>query len=284
MAEEITTCPIWGIQTIRLKEPTTPDTKSLRRNRTLTARSAGIKSRVICLLFLEELLSDKEKARLTTWIVDQWLRGNRQPTITADVLFSVTRKPLSVPKRADRLLKYIAAASSIRKVGVDVQIPQTDYGPFAWSECVEESEIDYFLDYLVQKGWLASNEYGLARLSCKVTVDGHSRVEQLDIEETISPSAQAFVAMWFYDSTFAAYSDGIEPAIREAGYKSLRIDQKDHLNKIDDEIIAEIRRSRFVVADFTQGQDGARGGVYIMKPGLPRDLTYRLSLAVTSIL
>jgi hypothetical protein len=29
-----------------------------------------------------------------------------------------------------------------------------------------------------------------------------------------------------------------------------------------DEIIAEIRRSRFLVADFTQGKDGARGGVY----------------------
>ena len=38
--------------------------------------------------------------------------------------------------------------------------------------------------------------------------------------------------------------------------------QKEHVNKIDDEIIAEIRRSRFLVADFTQGQDGARGGVY----------------------
>ena len=31
----------------------------------------------------------------------------------------------------------------------------------------------------------------------------------------------------------------------------VRIDQKERLNKIDDEIIAEIRRSRFLVADFT---------------------------------
>ncbi|HZU50969.1 MAG TPA: hypothetical protein VE968_03750 [Sphingomicrobium sp.] len=55
---------------------------------------------------------------------------------------------------------------------------------------------------------------------------------------------------------------GIEPAIREAGYEPLRIDRKEHLNKIDDEIIAEIRRSRFLVADFTHGDTGARGGVY----------------------
>ena len=42
----------------------------------------------------------------------------------------------------------------------------------------------------------------------------------------------------------------------------MRIDRKQDVIKIDDEIIAEIRRSRFLVADFTHGKDGARGGVY----------------------
>src|SRR5271165_6192652 len=37
-----------------------------------------------------------------------------------------------------------------------------------------------------------------------------------------------------------------------------RIDRKEHDGKIDDQIIAEIRRSAFVVADFS----GHRGGVY----------------------
>ena len=49
---------------------------------------------------------------------------------------------------------------------------------------------------------------------------------------------------------------------KDLGYEPLRIDRKEHINKIDDEIIAEIRRSRFLVADFTQGESGARGGVY----------------------
>ena len=68
--------------------------------------------------------------------------------------------------------------------------------------------------------------------------------------------------MWFDESMMAVYQEGIEPAIRAAGYRPLRIDQKEHINRIDDEIIAEIRRSRFLVADFTQGGEGARGGVY----------------------
>ena len=92
-----------------------------------------------------------------------------------------------------------------------------------------------------------------------VSVEGHSQIE---LQGTNTDSSQAFVAMWFHDSTNDAYEKGIEPAIKEAGYKPLRVDRKEHVNKIDDEIIAELRRSRFLVADFTHGKDGARGGVY----------------------
>ena len=69
--------------------------------------------------------------------------------------------------------------------------------------------------------------------------------------------------MWFHETMDEVYDKGIKPGIEAAGYKPLKIDQEEHTNKkIDDEIIAGIRRSRFLVADFTQGQDGARGGVY----------------------
>ncbi len=68
--------------------------------------------------------------------------------------------------------------------------------------------------------------------------------------------------MWFYDVTHAAYNDGIEHAIRDSGYRALRIDKKEHNNKIDDEIIAEIRRAKFLVADFTCENEKVRGGVY----------------------
>src|SRR5207248_9602760 len=51
---------------------------------------------------------------------------------------------------------------------------------------------------------------------------------------------------------------GLYHGIREAGYKPFRVDRHDHVNRIDDEIIAQIRRSRFLVADFT----GQKQGVY----------------------
>ena len=68
--------------------------------------------------------------------------------------------------------------------------------------------------------------------------------------------------MWFDDSVVKAYDEGIAPAIEECGYEPKRIDRDPTVDKIDDAIISEIRRSRFLVADFTHGEKGARGGVY----------------------
>ena len=60
------------------------------------------------------------------------------------------------------------------------------------------------------------------------------------------------------ESPEALWNNGIESGILAAGYKPVRIDRVEHNNRIDDEIIAGIRRSKFLVADFT----GQRGGVY----------------------
>ena len=68
--------------------------------------------------------------------------------------------------------------------------------------------------------------------------------------------------MWFHESTNDALHHGIEPGISDAGYSPFRIDQKPDLVKIDDEIISAIRESKFLVADFTQHEREARGGVY----------------------
>ena len=61
-----------------------------------------------------------------------------------------------------------------------------------------------------------------------------------------------------WDTSDPIYKNIMSKAICEAGYKPLKIDNKLHNNKICDEIIAEIRKSKFLVADLT----GHRGGVY----------------------
>ena len=90
----------------------------------------------------------------------------------------------------------------------------------------------------------------------KIAPNGWAHLEKL---KEINPgSNQCFVALWFDENMNQIYNEALAKAILEAGYKPHRVDQREYNDKIDDEIIAQIRRSRFIVADFT----GQRGGVY----------------------
>lgn len=89
-----------------------------------------------------------------------------------------------------------------------------------------------------------------------VTVSGIQRAESLDREGLHND--QVFVAMWFSDYMLDVFNDYISKGIEDAGYKPLIIPMKEHNDNITDQIIAEIRKSKFVVADFS----GNRGGVY----------------------
>lgn len=80
------------------------------------------------------------------------------------------------------------------------------------------------------------------------------RLKQL--ESSGRSSDRAFVAMSFDPKRHDVYVKVIEPAILAAGYRSVRVDKETNGDKIDDSIIAEIRRSRFVVADFTDQKTG----------------------------
>jgi nucleoside 2-deoxyribosyltransferase len=78
------------------------------------------------------------------------------------------------------------------------------------------------------------------------------------LERSTVDSWQAFVAMHFTSELAPAFDEGIKPALIETGYAPMRVDRAQHNQKIDDYIVAELRRSGLVVADFT----GHRGGVY----------------------
>ncbi len=202
-------------------------------------------------------VDDAVKARLTTMLIDQREQGVNWPKVTLDLIERAKRKPpLPAHERADRLLKFLD--KSIDSVAENFIIRPETHEAYAWSESLKWMEISYFLNYLDEMGWIQAEQSHIT-YDVMITVSGYRRIEE---QKKNVDSSQAFVAMWFHDNTNAAYEIGIKPAIEGAGFKPLRIDQKPDVNKIDDDIIAEIRRSRFLVADFTHGRGGARGGVY----------------------
>ena len=90
----------------------------------------------------------------------------------------------------------------------------------------------------------------------RLNPEGWEKVDELSKSDP--SSNQAFVAMWFNDDMRPAWVDGFVPALRATGFSPVRIDLVEHNDRIDDRIIAEIRNSALMVADFT----GDRGGVY----------------------
>lgn len=90
----------------------------------------------------------------------------------------------------------------------------------------------------------------------RLTLEGWKRAGELRASRP--NGKRAFVAMWFNPDLNAAYSDGIEAALRMTGYEPIRIDRTPHNEFIDAKIVAEIRRSSLVIADAT----GVRPSVY----------------------
>lgn len=92
----------------------------------------------------------------------------------------------------------------------------------------------------------------------RIATKGWDRISSIN-KGLVTTRQQAFTAMWFDPSMQTFYDDGIKLAVEADGVtKCIRIDTVEHNNDICDEIIKEIRNSRYVIADFT----GNRGGVY----------------------
>ncbi len=163
-------------------------------------------------------------------------------------MVSVRKDPI---RAIDRILLHLYRKSS----SADSFTPldkNLDY-PVAYAKTADEFK--YLLEKAVGLGYVEERA-GPIPPQFRLSLKGWDKVMKL--QETQSRPDQAFVAMWFSPDMDSASEDGIKPALKDAGYDPLRIDMREHNDKIDDKIIAEIRKSGLLVADFT----GQRGGVY----------------------
>lgn len=214
------------------------------------------------------------KVRLTTWLVEERRSGNQFPRISQDTIEEAEQwRDMAVADRADAILRYLEKRSETLGTGIQfrifnnlyygVQVDDVEMAYFElliYSGCVGPDDLNYLMAYLESRNLIQRSGVNNPEQACTLTVEGYARLAEL--ENSQPDSSRAFVAMWFDDSMSEAWERGIAPAVRDTGYDPVRIDRVEHVNKIDDEIVAEIRRARFVVADFTQDDTGARGGVY----------------------
>lgn len=183
-------------------------------------------------------------------VVVQDMSGQPVPRVTVAEIVK------SFPERlADRIDKALLNLATMSKFAGDkVRLDQKDY-PVFYPDSSELNATFFVMEQLIS-GDLVKGFQGFST-ELIVASKGWNRVAELQRTEK-KDVKQGFVAMWFDKSMDLVWENAIEKAIRDAGFFPRRVDNKEHNNKICDEIIAEIRRSKFVVCDFT----GQRGGVY----------------------
>ena len=275
MADE---CLIWGTPEKHRIDPKDPNTL-------YDSPRAGGK---YCMSHMAHAMisswTDQEKVKLTSWLVEQRRLGYEWPEVDLPDLDDILSHPeSSVQARMDNLLRYfeqknklvgdvvqICVDGRVMKMFLETSMERfldASYEILAWTESCKMTEVVTLLEECQRLEWIECRELekkieGVAYAFREVMLraPGYRRLEEL--EKTNVQSEQAFVAMWFDNTMNDAFKEGIKKGIELAGYRAVRIDGVEHNNKIDDEIIAEIRRSRFLVADFTQEEGNARGGVY----------------------
>lgn len=194
-------------------------------------------------------LAASKRTLLAGWVWEQNHSGYI-PTFTADnVALLTTARPLPFFEKAKRLLVYMAEQTDT--LGKRLDLSDRRLGPML--QTFNYGEVEFVVNFLIEQGWLHKST---GDPHMRVTGDGFLKADEW--RHSTTASIQGFVAMWFDPALEDAWLNGFHRGISDAGYKPLRIDQKEHANKICDEIISEIRRSRFLVADYT----GHRGGVY----------------------
>jgi len=196
-------------------------------------------------------LTSPQRVLVSSWIREQVEMGDNPRMLDDSVERILQLQPPTMKERSERILSYLIRRAPHLNSDFDISDPAL----LAVAYVADTQELMMVLRYLMDKTLIEHPRRG-QESKIRVTPTGHVYAD--DLGSRNRGSQQAFVAMWFNEDMGDAYQVGFEPGISNAGYRAMRIDKHEHANRIDDEIIAQIRRSRFVVADFT----GQRGGVY----------------------
>ena len=206
----------------------------------------------------------RQKANLSGWICEnqkfeivssnlEKLRALRTPTVGEKAEKLLTFLANEFPKPGEKIAtNIIFSVEGLEISSVDqpkVFVESRKLMGVSWSLDLRELEFLIYEYLVAEKNFLNQVEGS----NLKITSKGWSQIDSL---RRGNPQSQiGFIAMWFDKSVDQTHL-AIEAGIRNAGYKSFRVDQKEHNNDITDEIIAGIRGSKFLVADLTKHRNG----------------------------
>jgi len=182
-----------------------------------------------------------------------WIRENQGIEISFEDIENLKNiKTPTVAEKANKLLLYLSKTypKPGQAIPYDINManPREEHLSLlsiTWAQDLNEFAYLFHV-YLLQENLFLIRD---SENNIVISSGGWAYIDSL---RQINPESQlAFVAMWFDDKLKPLWTEAIEPGIEASGYKPLLMSEHHHNNRIDDEIIVMIRRSKFIVADFT---------------------------------
>lgn len=118
--------------------------------------------------------------------------------------------------------------------------------------CINERNFSFIINHLKNRGLLNTKTNDRVRLS----FDGWNEYARL--KRRSSDSRKAFMAMPFGNALIdKVYKKYFKEAVKQTGFELFRVDEKPKAGSIDDRLRVDIRTSRFLIAELTEGNHGA---------------------------
>ena len=172
------------------------------------------------------------------------------PTGAVGIGQAIAAFPKTVSERFDRILLNLERMTS--HLGAGIKIEQ-------WSKPLlmaqNDSEVGFVMSSLTEQGCVAGYN-SIIPCDIRLTAKGLERVASLQRGHFAPLSKQAFVAMSFDKTMNEAWQQGLKLGIEDCGYTAKRVDDIEHNGDICEVMLAEIRKSKFIVADFTDHKHG----------------------------
>ncbi len=203
--------------------------------------------------------------------------------ITDNTTFQTTfvnKEPKTISEKTSLLLQYIARNSN-EKPGTSVLITIDDDYPIVFGK--DKDELYFYINYLDKRGFFDTYNINSttirlqgAKTKYKLSLTFEGWVEIEKLQKPNIESKQVFIAMCFAPELNEIFDQGIEPLGDKddesyTGFNMYRVDKESFNNeKICDKIVAEIKKSRFLIADVTKHRPAVyfEAG-YAMAMGLP---------------
>lgn len=200
-------------------------------------------------------LSAKDRNILSAFVREKFSTGLPPIVGPDDVDLACSFPRPDLFERADRLLTALFRANDLLGSVIDVTKLMPGLLAVTWS--LTPQEFAFVRNFLIAQKYADVVGDDVSRL--RITSQGHQRL--LEIRHRAIDSVQAFVAMWFggeakREEMDHVWSAGLAKGIILAGYRPHRVDKGEYNGRIDDEIMRQIRQSRFLVSDFTAQNQG----------------------------